>query len=55
MNIPTQRSYRIVPRGAAGLTCDEEGLALGGVDLARAQTDARGVRRCVMRAPDEIG
>jgi hypothetical protein len=28
-------------------------LALGGVDLARAQTDARGLRRCVMRSPDE--
>jgi len=53
MNIPTQRSYRLVPRGGAGLACDEQGLALGGVDLARAQTDARGMRRCVMRSPEE--
>jgi hypothetical protein len=53
MNLPTQNSYRLVPRGGAGLACDEEGLALGGVDLARAQTDARGLRRCVMRSPAE--
>ncbi len=53
MNLPTQRSYRLVPRGGAGLACDEQGLALGGVDLARALTDARGMRRCVMRSPEE--
>jgi hypothetical protein len=53
INLPAQNAYRLVPRGGAGLACDEEGLALGGVDLARAQTDARGLRRCVMRSPDE--
>jgi len=45
MNLPTQQSYRLVPCGGAGLACDEEGLALGSVDLARVRTDARGVRR----------
>jgi hypothetical protein len=53
MNLPAQNAYRLVPRGGAGLACDAEGLALGGVDLARALTDTRGVRRWVMRAPDE--
>jgi hypothetical protein len=54
MNGSTQCAYRLVPRGGAGLACDAEGLALGGVDLARTLTDGDGVRRCTMRAPAEI-
>ncbi len=55
INVSTQRCYRLAPRGGAGLACDEEGLALGAVVLAHTQVDARGVRRCVMRPPEEIG
>ena len=54
MTSPTQRADRLVRRGGAGLACDQEGLALGGVDLAGVQTDERGMRRCVMRPPEEI-
>jgi hypothetical protein len=55
MNIPVEHWYRLVPRGGAGLVCDNDGLALGAVALARARLDERRVRRCDVRSPDEIG
>ena len=55
MNIAQQRIFRLVERGGAGLACDEEGVALGGVELARVRREARRALRCEVRAPDEIG
>jgi len=55
MNIPLRHAYRLTERGGAGLSCDENGLALGGVDLARVRQDADGAGRCEVRAPAEIG
>jgi hypothetical protein len=43
MNAPLRHAYRLVPRGGAGLSFDENGLALGGVDLARVRQDGVGV------------
>ena len=53
MNAPL-RPYRLVSRGGAGLACDQDGLALGGADLARATREARGAARCDVRSPAEI-
>ncbi len=55
MNISVKHWYRLVPRGGAGLVCDNDGLALGAVALARARLDERRARRCDVRSPDEIG
>ncbi len=54
MNLPLQR-YRLTERGQAGLACDADGLALGGVELARVRQDANGVARCDVRSPGEVG
>ncbi len=35
MNIPLDRSYRLVVRGGSGLACDKDGATLDPVDLAR--------------------
>ena len=51
-NLPTP--HKLVSRGGAGLACDESGLALGAVTLVRARQGAGGVRRCVVRSPDQI-
>ena len=50
-----RRSYRLVGRGGAGLTCDKDGLALGGVSLAQVLLGGDGAHRCEVRAPDDIG
>jgi hypothetical protein len=55
MHVNSIRFYRLVPRGQAGLACDAEGVALGALDLVRARTDAKGVRRCEARSPDQVG
>jgi hypothetical protein len=55
MSLPQQQWYRLVPRGEAGLVCDKDGVALGGVALAAAHTDARRMRRCEVRPADELG
>ena len=54
MNLPL-RPYRLAARGAAGLACDEKGLALGGVDLARVYRTPEGTGRCVVRSIAELG
>ncbi|HEY1426515.1 MAG TPA: hypothetical protein VGF50_07575, partial [Caulobacteraceae bacterium] len=54
MNIPL-RPYRLTERGGVGLACDESGLALAGVDLARLRRDANGVAHCDVRTPGEVG
>ena len=35
MNLPFERVFRLVSRGGAGISCDETGIALGGVPLVR--------------------
>ena len=55
MNVASERFYRLVPRGGAGLACDAEGVALGALNLVRTRVDAGGVRYCEARSPDEIG
>jgi hypothetical protein len=48
------RDYSLVPRGAAGLSCDEDGIALGPMPLVEAVSDAFG-RRCYrMRSAAEV-
>jgi len=55
MSLPQQQWYRLVSRGGAGLACDEDGVSLGVVALARARTDAQRIRRCEVRPADEVG
>ena len=55
MKISPESCYRLVPRGGAGLACDNGGVALGAVDLVRTRLDARRARRCDVRSPDETG
>jgi hypothetical protein len=55
MNMTPRPPYRLVTRGGAGLVCDEDGLALGAVDLARLQRGAGGMRRRGVRSPGEMG
>jgi hypothetical protein len=54
MNAPFQRPYGLVRRGGPGLACDEDGLTLGALELARARQDIGGARRCEVRSPAEI-
>jgi hypothetical protein len=54
MNMTPRPPYRLVKRGEAGLACDEEGLTLGAVDLARVRLDEGRVWRCDLRPTDEI-
>jgi hypothetical protein len=46
--------HRLVPRGGAGLCCDEEGVALGPVPLIVASRDTTGWRRYNARPAAEI-
>ena len=55
MEVALQRSYRLTTRGGPGLSCDDGGLALGGVDLARLRRNAEGAARCEVRPPAEVG
>jgi len=50
MNLPLGCSYRLVGRGGAGLVCDQDGVSLGAVDLARAGSG----RHCEGRPLGEI-
>ena len=54
MNSALRSSHRLVERGAAGLACDEDGVALGSVSLISARKIAGGGRLCSVRSPDEI-
>jgi hypothetical protein len=55
MEVALQRPYRLMARGGPGLSCDDDGVALGGVDLARVSRNADGVTRCEVRPPADIG
>ena len=55
MNFEVRRSYRLVTRGEAGLACDLQGVALGAVDLARLGLDGKGMGRCGVLPPGELG
>lgn len=48
------RTYRLAERGGAGLSCDETGLTLCGIDLVSARQDEDGVTRCSVRSPSEF-
>ena len=54
MTMPPQRPYRLVSRGGPGLACDEDGVTLGSLALARTRRDAQGARRCEVRSPAGI-
>lgn len=54
MNHPLGRSYRLVMRGQAGLSCDQNGVALGAMELVSTRRDTDGALRCVVRSSDEI-
>ena len=54
MTIAFARAHRLVPRGAAGLACDDDGVALGPMRLVEAVTDAAGCRRYRLRPAPEI-
>jgi Mannosyl-glycoprotein endo-beta-N-acetylglucosaminidase len=47
-------AYRLVPHGAAGLACDDDGVALGPMRLVDSATDAAGRRRYRLRPASEI-
>ncbi len=55
MNFAVDHMFRLAPRGGAGLSCDEIGVALGAADLARVHLEAGGRRRCEVRPPAEVG
>ncbi len=52
MTISFARAYGLVPRGASGLACDEDGVALGPMPLVEAVSDEAG-RRCYHMCPAE--
>ncbi|MFZ3237116.1 MAG: glucosaminidase domain-containing protein [Stellaceae bacterium] len=54
MTIDFARAYRLVPRGAAGLACDDDGVALGPVRLVEAVVDPSGRRTYRMRPAAEV-
>ena len=54
MTILFTRAYGLVPRGGAGLACDDDGVALGPLPLVEAVGDASGRRLYHMRPIEEI-
>ncbi len=54
MTIAFARAYRLVPRGAAGLACDDDGVALGAVTLVEAAIDPSGRRFYRIRPGAEV-
>jgi hypothetical protein len=55
MALEQNRSYRLVPRGAPGLACDAEGIALAGVALAVVSLDAEDRRRRQVCSAGQLG
>lgn len=55
MALEPHQTFRLVPRGHPGLTCDADGVALGGIPIAWSAADPEGVSRWQIRSPDEIG
>jgi hypothetical protein len=54
MNATSSPTFRLVPRGRAGLACDDEGVSLGPVTLVDAFRDADGWLRFRSRPAAEI-
>jgi hypothetical protein len=54
MTRPIFRTYSLVPRGGPGLACDEDGLALGPVTLAKSVPDVDGGRRYRLLAFESV-
>jgi hypothetical protein len=54
MTIAFARAHRVVQRGAAGLACDDDGVALGPMRLVEAVIDAAGCRSYRLRPAPEI-
>jgi Mannosyl-glycoprotein endo-beta-N-acetylglucosaminidase len=54
VTIAFTRAYRLVPRGAAGLACDDDGVALGPVTLVEAASDPSGQRFYRLRPEAEV-
>jgi hypothetical protein len=54
MTIAFARAYRLVPRGAAGLACDDDGVTLGPVRLVEAVIDPSGRRFYRLRPMPEM-
>ena len=54
MTIAFPRAYRLVPRGEAGLACDDDGVALGPVRLVEAVIDQSGRRSYRVRPASEV-
>lgn len=48
------RTFSLVKRGDPGLVCDDEGLALGPVVLAKAGFDRAGQRHCELRPTEDV-
>lgn len=55
MNAPLARTFRLVPRGGAGLACDDDGVALGPVSLVEAWRDEGGKLRFRAKPLAEVG
>lgn len=55
MNAPFARTFRLVPRGGAGLACDDDGVALGPVSLVEAWRDEGGKLRFRAKPLAEVG
>jgi len=51
---PFVRCYGLVQRGGPGLACDDNGLALGPIALAKTVRDTTGQRQCRMRPCDDV-
>jgi len=54
MGGPFIQTYSLANRGNPGLTCDEDGLALGPAILAKVVRDAEGQRIYRLRPPEDI-
>ena len=54
MTVPWTQIYRLVPRGGAGLACDQDGIALGAANLVRTRLGERGRRHCEVQPPQAI-
>ena len=55
MALEPRLTYRLVPRGEPGLTCDTEGVALGGIPVAWRSGDDEASTGWQVCSPDEVG
>jgi hypothetical protein len=54
MTFPWTQLYRLVPRGGAGLACDQDGITLGAANLVRSRLGERGRRHCDVQPPQTL-